>query len=743
MHRELTHKTGYNINHFKPLINNEIHAINNVVKIVTINDENETYYVPVPQHLTFETRDHSLEEFAIVERLGEGATGMVFSYRNHNNEFLAVKVGFDATMLNHEISLGLTNSINAMEERVAPVEERVAKGLSASASDVAPAPDVAPVPDVAPAPDVALASNIALVPSSAEEAAAASGTESVSSPIADGEALPEVPKIPADQASIKATGEQYVKASPASAEQDVLDSSDSDGEETIAQFMRNAASPKVPAVPAVPAVPEGASTVTESDSAESPDKILEKCLDEEFAVPVTPISSSTTYVEKHELEEQRIRESVRKSQRIAELKKCVIEAAKAVAIPVVGYGMYAHADLLPQVPQSIQTGLGSSLGIGAALSMSNPGDLPLLTAMKAPYSYLLSKCGLANPSKRDMFQKYHNELEEEFKVREATYSVDVRKTLSQELKKLQENINKLNPNGDSNFGDYKYRCKETISKLRALFQQPLHPFPVNASAARAKMEKALSTYDKSVRDEFMKMITRISMGASSDYKSKVAYYLVGDPGVGKTTLVQELANALDLPLMKFNMDSSTSLLGQEEKEQQERGDRVQSSQDIPTILPGKIAQCLAKKGPNGKPGTNPIILLDEAHDAVVKGSPLYSELKLLTEPNQRGVRDEVLDADLDVSKATIILIGNEEIAEDSKGALKDRLVTIKFPPVTQAVKMEVGRRYFEEKAKYYSYAPQSEDSPAIEAIIRKDEGAGVRGIQKAIDDYLLGKVTPK
>lgn len=120
--------------------------------------------------------------------------------------------------------------------------------------------------------------------------------------------------------------------------------------------------------------------------------------------------------------------------------------------------------------------------------------------------------------------------------------------------------------------------------------------------------------------------------------------LLGDPGLGKTYFVSELAKLMDLPFREISMATASSSFAL-------AGGNLQWSEGSPGSLASFIAESSA---------ANPIVLLDELDK--ISSDSKYNAINVLygwLEPHSaKRFRDEALDIDLDVSKVIWLGTGN-------------------------------------------------------------------------------------
>ena len=162
----------------------------------------------------------------------------------------------------------------------------------------------------------------------------------------------------------------------------------------------------------------------------------------------------------------------------------------------------------------------------------------------------------------------------------------------------------------------------------------------------------------------------------SDSKGVILCF-AGPPGVGKTSLANSIANALNRPLVRI-------ALGGLEDVNELRGHR----RTYVGAMPGRIVQGLIEAK-----SMDPVIVLDEI-DKVgrsYRGDPTAVLLEILDPEQNSHYRDYYLNFHIDLSKAIFIATANDISRIPS--ALRDRLEIIIVNSYTPNEKFEIARRY--------------------------------------------------
>lgn len=279
--------------------------------------------------------------------------------------------------------------------------------------------------------------------------------------------------------------------------------------------------------------------------------------------------------------------------------------------------------------------------------------------------------------------------------------------------------------------------KKLDSEMKKLSKMP--PFSAEATVSRNYIETVLDLpWDKTTKDildlkKANDILERDHYGLK-EAKSRVLDYLAvkklnpsmkggilclaGPPGIGKTSLVKSIADAMGRKFVRVS-------LGGVRDEAEIRGHR----RTYIGSMPGKLIKAMKDAG-----SKNPVILLDEIDKMSndFKGDPASAMLEVLDPEQNSHFEDHYIDMPFDLSKVFFVATAND--LRNVSAPLRDRMEIINLSSYTEFEKLHIAKKYLIKQAKEENglkdYDIQISDNVIMKIIDEYTREAGVRNLKR-------------
>ncbi|MEW6705662.1 MAG: endopeptidase La [Pseudomonadota bacterium] len=242
------------------------------------------------------------------------------------------------------------------------------------------------------------------------------------------------------------------------------------------------------------------------------------------------------------------------------------------------------------------------------------------------------------------------------------------------------------------------------------------PLQIDLAAARAVLEAEHFGLDKVKR----RIVEFLAVKKLNPQGRAPILCFAGPPGVGKTSLGQSIARALQRPFVRVS-------LGGVHDEAEIRGHR----RTYIGAMPGNIVQGLRKAG-----ARDCVMMLDEVDkmSASLHGDPSAALLEVLDPEQNNSFRDNYLGVPFDLSRVVFICTAN--VIDNVPGPVRDRMEVIELPGYTLEEKLQIARTYLvprQREANGLAEAQCTLDDEALRSIVADyTREAGVRQLEREI-----------
>ncbi|MBO0734936.1 MAG: AAA family ATPase, partial [Methylocapsa sp.] len=296
-------------------------------------------------------------------------------------------------------------------------------------------------------------------------------------------------------------------------------------------------------------------------------------------------------------------------------------------------------------------------------------------------------------------------------IAKANMPKDVEEHVRKELRRLQRM-----PEGAAEYGMARTYLDWMVELPWSLPEEP----PIDIAAARRVLDEDHYGLEKIKR----RVVEYLAIRKLAPQGKAPILCFVGAPGVGKTSLGQSIARAMNRKFVRVS-------LGGVHDEAEIRGHR----RTYIGALPGNIIQAIRKAG-----SRNCVMMLDEIDKlgAGIQGDPGAALLEVLDPEQNNTFRDNYLGVAFDLSRVVFITTAN--VLDTIPAALRDRMEVISLSGYTAEEKFQIARRYLVARQMNANGIQPGQveisDEALREIIQRYTREAGVRNLEREIGKSL-------
>ena len=252
---------------------------------------------------------------------------------------------------------------------------------------------------------------------------------------------------------------------------------------------------------------------------------------------------------------------------------------------------------------------------------------------------------------------------------------------------------------------------------------------LNMKKVKAELDAKHFGLDK-VKERIMEYVAVLKLTGTE--RRAPILCLVGPPGVGKTTLVESIANAMRRNFVRIT-------LGGVRDEAEIRGHR----RTYIGAMPGRFIHALRRAK-----CMNPIILLDEIDKMAsdFRGDPASAMLEVLDPEQNHDFTDHFMEVGLDLSRVLFIATANSEA--EIPEALRDRLEIVRLPGYYPHEKLQIASKYLVPRICERTGIESGKDIVMDDAVVQKvirewTREAGVRELERTLESVVRHRAKDK